>query len=1138
MLVKCKKTDNQNTQPVIEELEPRILFSAGLEGIVFDSLSPDRDSLALYQNKDEITLQSTSSMDVEAVVSSRHELVFIDTNTPDYQVLVDDLLANNGEDRTINLVLLDSSKNGIQQISDALANYDGLDAVHIISHGSDGTVQLGNSQLDLDSLLSNTDAISSWGNAFSIDGDLLFYGCDLAATENGQSLINSVAKLTGTDVAASEDLTGNSSQGGDWELEYQQGQLESGVIFSQGLQQQWQGTLGSWLDETGTPIGGPSNGNDIYVGDNNPDTGINGSNGNDTIYGAGGNDNLGSGNGDDVIIGGDGDDIITGQGGTNVLDGGAGNDQISGGSGSDVIIGGGGNDILNGGSDSDFFYFTGAQDGDIYTVNGNSGVSDTIDLTEFGSGNITYNAGSITVDLSGGQSFTINYSNIDIFIDADSGGNHVPQANAGTDQFIAAGSLVTLDASASSDLDPDTLTYRWVQIQGPWVGVHNSTAQSPSFTAPATPTNLKFAVIVSDGSVQNIDTVNIIVSSSPPPVNQAPTITKQAQFTDSGQSLGNSNSLSIATGDVDGDGDLDMVIANYALQANKIWLNDGSGNYTDSGQALGNSNSDAIVLGDIDGDGDLDIVVANFSNLPNKVYTNDGNGTFTDSGQTLGNSDSTTVALGDIDGDGDLDMVVGNFNNQSDKVFVNNGSGIFTDSGQALGSLSTRSIALGDVDGDGDLDIVAGNQNSGSKVFINNGSGVFTDNGQTLGASITYAVALGDIDGDGDLDLVEANLSGQANKVYTNDGSGIFTDSGQLLGSGESSSLALGDIDGDGDLDLVIGNFSDEANKVYSNDGNGAFTDSGQLLGSSTTRAINLADVDSDGDLDVIAGNDLGQANKLYFNDSVITTFSPLALTEGDPAQTITSIGIIGDVDSANFDGGYFFVSYSSLGDSGDQLSINNQGSGVGQIGFDGSNVSYEGINIGILNTLLKGANGSSLFIHLNTNATSVAVTALLNNITFQNTSNTPAANRTLLIQVNDGDGGNSIPVTQVISITAQNDAPIAVDDSYTIDENTTLTINPGGFISNTVTTGAIGANSVFSIDVDGDGDIDLLSASQTDDSITWYENDGSQNFTAHTIASDADGALGVHAVDLDGDGDIDVLSASKTDNRGCLVRK
>ena len=96
----------------------------------------------------------------------------------------------------------------------------------------------------------------------------------------------------------------------------------------------------------------------------------------------------------------------------------------------------------------------------------------------------------------------------------------------------------------------------------------------------------------------------------------------------------------------------------------------------------------------------------------------------------------------------------------------------------------------------------------------------------------------------------------------------------------------------------------------------------------------------------------------------------------------------------------------------------------------------------------------------------------------------------------------------------------------------TTNTFSQVEFTSHTITTGAIGANSVYAEDVDGDGDIDVLSASAFDDKIAWYENDGNENFTSHTITTNANGAYSVHVVDVDGDGDIDVLSASAFDNK------
>jgi hypothetical protein len=87
-------------------------------------------------------------------------------------------------------------------------------------------------------------------------------------------------------------------------------------------------------------------------------------------------------------------------------------------------------------------------------------------------------------------------------------------------------------------------------------------------------------------------------------------------------------------------------------------------------------------------------------------------------------------------------------------------------------------------------------------------------------------------------------------------------------------------------------------------------------------------------------------------------------------------------------------------------------------------------------------------------------------------------------------------------------------------------------FNAHTITTSAHGSSSVYAADVDGDGDMDVLSASLGDDKIAWYENDGDENFNAHTITTNANSAKSVYAVDVDGDGDMDVLSASALDDK------
>jgi len=277
-------------------------------------------------------------------------------------------------------------------------------------------------------------------------------------------------------------------------------------------------------------------------------------------------------------------------------------------------------------------------------------------------------------------------------------------------------------------------------------------------------------------------------------------------FTGSGQSLG-SGSYAVALGDLDGDADLDAFVGHgdpYGGAPNRVWLNDGTGIFTDSGQALGNSKSLALALGDVDGDGDLDAFVGNDEEA-GKVWLNDGAGVFTDSLQTLGTSSVQAVALGDVDGDGDLDAFIGN-TFETNQVWLNDGTGVFANSGQDLGSSNTYAVALGDVDGDGDLDVFFGNVGN-VEVRLNDGTGVFTDSGQSLSSSNTMAVALGDVDGNGDLDAFVGcgGEVGRPNMVWLNNG-GVFADSGQRLGNEGTTAVALGDVDGDGDLDGFVGN--------------------------------------------------------------------------------------------------------------------------------------------------------------------------------------------------------------------------------------------------------------------------------------------------------------------------------------------
>lgn len=138
----------------------------------------------------------------------------------------------------VEVVMLDPTQDGLAQITATLAGYSGLDSVQIFSHGAAGQVFLGSSVLDANSLKSAASEVSQWSSAFAPDGDLMLYGCDIAAEST--AFLERLSALTGADVSASNNLTG---QGGDWDLEVATGAIAAQSALSAAGQAAFAGTL-------------------------------------------------------------------------------------------------------------------------------------------------------------------------------------------------------------------------------------------------------------------------------------------------------------------------------------------------------------------------------------------------------------------------------------------------------------------------------------------------------------------------------------------------------------------------------------------------------------------------------------------------------------------------------------------------------------------------------------------------------------------------------------------------------------------------------------------------------------------------------------------------------------------------------
>ncbi|MEG4225653.1 MULTISPECIES: DUF4347 domain-containing protein, partial [unclassified Microcoleus] len=186
--------------------------------------------------------------------TTNQQIIFVDPSVQNYQSLIQNIDA-------AQIFILNENLSGIEQITNALANQKDIEAVHILSHGSEGSLKLGSDVLNGNDIENFNTQLKQWGNGLTENGDILLYGCDAAAGETGNNFVKRLSELTGADVAASNDLTGNAVKGGDWDLEIVTGQIESAVPFNRQAMEDYDYTLANFDvtvatdDGTGTVAG-------------------------------------------------------------------------------------------------------------------------------------------------------------------------------------------------------------------------------------------------------------------------------------------------------------------------------------------------------------------------------------------------------------------------------------------------------------------------------------------------------------------------------------------------------------------------------------------------------------------------------------------------------------------------------------------------------------------------------------------------------------------------------------------------------------------------------------------------------------------------------------------------------------------
>ena len=224
---------NPLATPMIMFLEPRMLFDGAVAATVADAAQADSHATADAAAKAPTTEHATASKDTHGqtdapatpapVAVPGQTVVFVDARVKDSANLL------KGVAPGTEVVQLDASKDGLQQIADYLGSHQGVSSVQILAHGNTGDLWLGSTYLSADNIAARSEVLAQIGQDMNVGGDILIYACNTAGDSKGLNFVDSLAQLTGRDIAASSNRTG---EGGDWTLEIATGSIESHTALS------------------------------------------------------------------------------------------------------------------------------------------------------------------------------------------------------------------------------------------------------------------------------------------------------------------------------------------------------------------------------------------------------------------------------------------------------------------------------------------------------------------------------------------------------------------------------------------------------------------------------------------------------------------------------------------------------------------------------------------------------------------------------------------------------------------------------------------------------------------------------------------------------------------------------------------
>jgi hypothetical protein len=501
----------------------------------------------------------------------------------------------------------------------------------------------------------------------------------------------------------------------------------------------------------------------------------------------------------------------------------------------------------------------------------------------------------------------------------------------------------------------------------------------------------------------------------------------------------------VVAGDLDGDGDPDLA-QGCRDGSIRVWWNgrEAGGSQTSSGHALAEPVA-SLCLADLDHDGDLDLVVAGALGALN-AYTNLGGRTFDGPVSKLPVGGAAIVAA-DLDRDGGTELVLAGADGRLWIVSHARDGPVVDAQALPLGA-AARAVLAADLDADGDLDLIA--HRPDAVVTWRNAGGLRFVPAAELPLADVRALAALDVDRDGDLDLLAGGLGGV--HLLRRVGPGAWQDEGVSIAA-PVQALALLDGDADGDLDALC--TGPEGTAVWRNDG-GAFAAMPAAFRGSAGVGLALSDLDLDGADDAVLIKGEGPAEA--WRSSLSAGRGEVGFVQDPrvvPALTPTA------------------AATADLDRDGDTDLVLAQGGGGTRVllGEPDGSLRDSGQLLGAVDSTLALALGDV-----------------------------------------DGDG----------------DVDIVTGNTAGAAERLYLNDGAGGFSESPHGIGAGHTSALALGDVDGDGDLDLLTANfgTRDDGDRLFVNDGSGRFadSGQRLGRGTTRALALG--DLDGDGDLDLITA------------